>query len=372
MFEKGKDSQKINRTNNDDSFFSKGSPSKDNLPSTKGLYEIILAYFNEELGHLPLFTYPPYLKTDKDECRTISIHSIWWLNTDSQKDLAHIDLEYSGRNYLATKFTGKSFREKARSGLTVETPETFVLISSVPVNLTHLGTNMLKILYEKIQEVKDELYLLIEKEIACAKVIKKPQDKEIIKKGIEVEGKLLKICEDSIPEVTPDVLNALTNVENVDQENLAFLLLEDLHLLESTKREREFDASESLTRERESESAAQPSVRESAVFKRKIEIKNISLMDGDKKLKITVENISGQNLINITIRITHIQEFFEAAAWQTTIDTWFTDEELIFQYPRIIGENNDEYMLRIEDNTGKLLAKKITFHNFKPKEDSEK
>ena len=372
MFEKGKDSQKINRTNNDDSFFSKGGPPKDKLPSNKGLYEIFLAYFNEELGHLPLFTYPPYLKTDKDECRTISIHSIWWLNTDSQKDLAHIDLEYSGRNYLATKFTGKSFREKARSGLTVETPETFVLISSVPVNLTHLGTNMLKILYEKIQEVKDELYLLIEKEIACTKVIKKPQDKEIIKKGIEVEGKLLKICEDSIPEVTPDVLNALTNVENVDQENLAFLLLEDLHLLESTKREREFDASESLTRERESESVAQPSARESAVFKRKIEIKNISLMDGDKKLKITVENISGQNLINITIRITHIQEFFEAAAWQTTIDTWFTDEELIFQYPRIIGENNDEYMLRIEDNTGKLLAKKITFHNFKPKEDSEK
>ena len=372
MFKKDKDPQKINRTNDEDSFFSKGGPPKDKLPSVKGLYEIILAYFNEEMGHLPLFTYPTYLKNDKDECRTISIHSIWWLNTESQKDLAHIDLEYNGRNYLATKFTAKSFREKARSGLTVETPETFVLITSVPVNLTHLGTNMLKIIFEKIQEIKDELYILIEKEIACAKVIKKPQDKEIIKKGIEVEENLLKICEDSIPEVTPDVLKALTNVENVDQENLAFLLLEDLHLIEPTKREREFDASESLTRERESEGVAQPSARESAVFKRKIEIKSISLMDGDRKLKITVKNISGQNLINITIRITHIQEFFEVAAWQTTIDTWFIDEELIFQYPRIIGENNDEYMLRIEDNTGKLLAKKVTFHNFKPKEESEK
>lgn len=374
MFEKGKDPQKTNRNNNDESFFSKDGPSKDNPASMKGIYEIILAYFNEELGHLPLFTYPPYLKTDKDECRILSIHSIWWLNTESQKDigLEHVDLEYGGRNYLATKFSAKSYREKARSGLKVETPETYVLITSVPVNLTHLGTNMLKTLYEKMQEIKDELYLLIEKEIACAKIIKKPADKEIIKKGAEIEEKLLKICQDYIPEVTPDVLKALTNVENVDQENLAFLLLEDIHLLGSAKREREFDASESLTQERETESIAQPSARESAVFKRKIEIKNISLMDEDKKLKITVKNISGQNLINITIRITHIQEFFEAAAWQTTIDTWFTDEELIFQYPRIIEEDNDEYMLRIEDNTGKLLAKKITFHNFKPKEDNEK
>ena len=359
MSKKFKNSQRPNRENSEDSFFSERTPQKEELPTLKGIYEIFLAYFNEELGHLILFTYPPSLKADEDECHVISIHSIWWLNTETQKDLEHVDLECGGRTYLATKFTAKSYREKRRSGLTTETPETFVLITSVPVNLTHLGTNMLTILFQKIQEIKDELYLLIEKEIACIKVIKTLKEKESIEKGAEVEAKLLKICEESIPEVTPDVLKALTNVENADQENLAFLLLEDLHLLEeSTTREREFDATQEPQ-------IAPPSASESEVFKRKIEIKSISLMDDDRKLKITVKNISGQNLGNIMIRITQIKEFFEAAAWQTTIDTWFTNEELIFQYPRIIGEDNDEYMLRIEDTTGKLLAKKITCHNFK-------
>jgi len=360
LSKKGKNSQKTNRENAGDSFFNEGAPPKDELPTLKGIYEIFLAYFNEELGHLILFTYPPSLKTDEDECHVISIHSIWWLNTETQKDLEHVDLECGGRTYLATKFTAKSYREKKRSGLTTETPETFVLITSVPVNLTHLGTNMLTTLFQKIQEIKDELYLLIEKEIACIKIIKTPKDKVRIEKGAEVEGKLLKICEESIPAVTPDVLKALTNVENADQENLAFLLLEDLHLLESSPHEREFEAAPPSTYE-----IAPPSARETEVFKRKIEIKSISLMDDDRKLKITVKNISGQNLTNIMIRITQIKEFFEAAAWQTTIDTWFTNEELIFQYPRIIGEDNDEYMLRIEDTTGKLLAKKITCHNFK-------
>ncbi len=340
---------------NNDPFFS--PPNNSQEKPIKGLYEIFLAYFDEAYGHMPLFTYPAHLKYDKDECRIISIHSIWWLDTETQEDLEHVDLEYSGRNYIATKFKAKSYREKARSGLKTETPETFVLITSVPVNLTPFGTNMLRTIFNKIQEFKDELYILIEKEIASEKPIKTPKDKEIIKKGEEIEKKLMQVCEESIPHITPDVLDTLVNVDNVDQENLAYLLLDDLHIVEPGTRE--FDASQTTTE------IQKPETRESEVFKRKIAITSISLMDNDQKLKITVKNISGRNLENITIRITHIQEFFETASWNTTIDVWYADEELIFQYPRIIGENNDEYMLRIEDPTGKLLVKKISFHDFK-------
>ncbi len=318
----------------------------------KVLYEIFLAYFDEELGHLPLFTYPANLKEDKNECRIIAIHSIWFLDIETQKDLEHVDLEYSGRNYLATKFTAKSSREKARSGLTTETPETFVLITSVPIHLTPFGTNMLNTIYQKIQAVKDELYILIKKELAAEKPIKGQKDKENIKKGAKIEAKLLEICEQSIPDITPDLLKSITNVENVDHENLAFLLLDDLHLLEPGARE--FDASQAEPK------VEPPEPRESEVFKRKIGITNISLMDNDQKLKITVKNIAGRDLNNITIRITHIQEFFEAASWNTTIDVWYANEELVFQYPRIISENSDEYMLRIEDQEGKLLVKKIS------------
>jgi len=336
-------------------FFIERIPKK-NEP-VKGLYEIFLAYFNEELGHLPLFTYPTHLKENKEECRIISIHSIWWLDTEPHEDLEHVDLEYSGRNYLATKFKAKSARVKARSGLKTDTPETFVLITSVPVNLTPFGINMLRTLYEKIQDLKDELYLLIEKVITSEKLIKTQKDREIIKKGEEIEQKLLKICEDSIPNITPDILDTLINVDNVDQENLAYLLLDDLHFVEEPS-VREFDASK-----RQNEIKV-PTAEEHEVFKRKITITDISLMDDGQKLKITVKNISGRNLYNISIRITHIQEFFEAASWDTTIEEWFADEELIFQYPRIFGENNDEYMLRIEDSNGKLLVKKISAHDF--------
>ena len=345
--------------------FIKRNPPKDE--SIKGLYEIFLAYFNEELGHVPLFTYPAHLKDDKDECRIISIHSIWWLDTETQKDLEHVDLEYSGRNYLATKFRAKSFREKSRSGLKTETPETFVLITSVPITLTPFGTSMLSTIFQQIQEIKDDLYILIEKELASVKPLKSQQDKENIKKGAGIEAKLLQICEESIPDITTDVLETLINVDNVDQQNLAYLLLDDLHDLHFIEpATREFDVTQSEAKIEE------PTARESEVFKRKIELKNISLMDDDRKLKITIKNISDRDLSNITIRITHIQEFFETASWHTTIDTWYSDEELIFQYPRIFGENNDEYMLRIEDQTGKLLVKKISFHDFKPKRSEEK
>ncbi len=322
----------------------------------KGLYEIFLVYFNEEFGHIPLFTYPTHLKEDSTECRIISIHSIWWLDTESQQDLEHVDLEYSGRNYLATKFKAKSSREKTRSGLSADTPETFVLITSVPVNLTPFGTKMLNTIFQKIQDIKDDLFILIEKELSCIKVIKTAKDKEIINRGLELEAKLTAFCEESIPDITPDVLDTLVNVDNLDQENLAFLLLEDLHLLEPTARE--FDASQSQAK------IETPKPRESEVFKRKIELINISLTDNDQKLKITVKNISNRDLTNINIRITHIQEFFEAASWNTTIDLWYANEELIFQYPRIVSENNDEYMLRIEDQDGKLFVKKISFHDF--------
>ncbi|HUX98443.1 MAG TPA: hypothetical protein VMV49_02700 [Candidatus Deferrimicrobium sp.] len=359
MFERSKDIEKKNQGFNNDEVFIKRNPPKDQ--AIKGLYEIFLAYFDETMGHLPLFTYPANLKTDKEECRIISIHSIWWMNTEKQKDLEHVNLEYAGRNYLATKFKAKSFREKTRSGLLTETPETFVLILSVPVHLTQFGIVTLNMIFEKIQELKDDLYILINKEIACVKPLKTPIDKENIVKGIEIENTLKKICEESIPEITPDVLKTLVNVDNVDQENLAFLLLDDLHLLEPGTRE--FDVSQDETK------IERPGPGESEVFKRKIEISDISLMDNDQKLKITVKNISVKNLKNITIRITHIQEFFEAASWNTIIDEWYPDEELIFQYPRIFAENNDEYMLRIEDQTTKLVVKKISAHDFKPKGD---
>ncbi|MHC1590953.1 MAG: hypothetical protein ACXQS8_02610, partial [Candidatus Helarchaeales archaeon] len=114
-------------------------------------YQVFLCYFDETRGHLPLFTYPSYLKNDEKELKIIKIHSIWFLDT-TQEDLQHVDLEYGDKIYLAMKFTGKSAREKARAGLTEETPETYVLILALPQNLAFLGSDLLLYLYVRIRE----------------------------------------------------------------------------------------------------------------------------------------------------------------------------------------------------------------------------
>ena len=131
------------------------------VSKTGSLYEVFLCYFDEARGHLPLYTYPTYLKTDKEKERVIKIHSIWFLDTESQEDLEHVDLEFGDRIYLAMKFTGESFRPKKRSGMNEKTPETYVLILSLLKDYSFLGTDLLVNLYSKIKFISDRLYILI-------------------------------------------------------------------------------------------------------------------------------------------------------------------------------------------------------------------
>jgi len=49
LSKKNKNTQKINRQNDGDSFFNEGSPPKGELTTLKGIYEVFLAYFNEKL-----------------------------------------------------------------------------------------------------------------------------------------------------------------------------------------------------------------------------------------------------------------------------------------------------------------------------------
>ena len=94
---------------------------------------VYVLYFDEKRGHIPLLIYPnDKYKDDKNYMRPIKYHSIWFLPVEEQAGLDHIDLEYKKYIFFGKKFLTKSKRIKRRAGLEEETPETIVIIVSLP------------------------------------------------------------------------------------------------------------------------------------------------------------------------------------------------------------------------------------------------
>jgi len=135
---------------------------------------VYLLYFDEAQGHVPLLIYPDdKYKDDKKFMRPIKYHSIWFLSSDDLSALDHIDLEYKGFTYFGKKFFTKSKRKKRRAGLEEETPETIVVIVSLPTDIEIFGDGLIRKITEEIQDKYDEhLYKIIECEIAKEQVIK--------------------------------------------------------------------------------------------------------------------------------------------------------------------------------------------------------
>ncbi|MHA1379866.1 MAG: CBS domain-containing protein [Candidatus Helarchaeota archaeon] len=327
------------------------------LKQRSSLYEIFLCYFDEARGHLPLYTYPEYLKTNEEKEKIIKIHSIWFLDTESQKDLEHVDLEFGNRVYLALKFTGESFRVKNRSGMDETTPETYVLILSLPKDYSFLGTDLIFSVYSKIKALADRLYILIQKEAAVYKVVKSPKDKTIIEEGKVIEKELHKLCKNLLPDISPDTINSLASATTKKNEKLAYLLFHDISKSSTPSSPRQFEISKISETGDKTE-----------YFKKIAMFTQIELIENRKKLKIAVKNVSLKDLFNITIEISQVQEFFETSHWETSIDTWFAGEELVFQYP--INDLNNQYIFEISAPDRKLLVKEIIPKELIPKEES--
>jgi predicted transcriptional regulator len=327
------------------------------LKNVEPFYQVFLCYFDEARGHLPLYTYPARLKSNQNLIKIIKIHSIWFLDSTGQENLQHVDLEYYDRIYLALKFTGRSWRDKARAGLEKETPETYVLILSIPKQFKFLGSDLLMNLYSKIKDYADELYILIKKELASYKVLKSAKDKTLIEEGRAIEEDLDKICGNLLPDV-PEDLDKLENIassETRKNQKLAYLFLQELSQNPPPEEPRKFEipAAESVSQERE----------ERQVFIKPVIIKSIETIEGNQKLQIILKNQTN-NLSNIRIQICRIEEFFETSCWETTVDDWYTNEELIFKYP--ISDVNERFQINVEDKTegSKLLSKDIVAKDY--------
>ncbi len=323
----------------------------------KSLYEIFLCFFDEARGHLTLYTYPEYLKNDKNQERIIKIHSIWFLDTESQEDLDHVDLEFGDRIYLAMKFAGVSYRKKERSGMDEKTPETYVLMLSLPKDYSFLGSDLLVSLYSKIKALADRLYILIEKEHAIYKVVKSEKDRTTIEEGKAIEKDLHNIFKTLLPQISPDAINSLASATTKKNEKLAYLLFHDISRSSPPSTPRQFEISNIAETEDKSE-----------YFKRIAMFTKLELIENRKKIKIAVKNVSLKDLFNISIEISQVQEFFETSHWETNIDTWFAGEDLVFQYP--ISDLNSHYIFEISGPDRKLLVKEIQPKQLIPKEES--
>jgi hypothetical protein len=316
---------------------------------------VYVLYFDEAQGHIPLLIFPDdKYREDKKFMRPIKYHSIWFLSSEDLSALDHIDLEYKGFTYFGKKFLTKSKRAKRRAGLVEETPETIVIIVSLPSDIEIFGDGLIKILTKEIQEnFDDDLYKIIECELAKEQIIKTEKIKACIKEGNEIKEKLRVLIANIADDYFSRVIKQKDTTSINQQKAISFLSLigyDVSHIVSDSSKGsfsniKLFDPSKAETND----------IALQALFS----ISNINILDDSKELEILVHNKTDKKYTNLRVKITHIKELFEKEVMDQVIDIWFPDEELLFISP--ILPQISEYLFFIidENNKNKLLSKKI-------------
>ncbi len=148
-------------------------------------FEIYILYFDEAIGHVPLLIYPKEsFKSDPKKMRRVKFHPIWFLDITEKGVSDHINLIYEGNVCYAKKFFTISKRKKRRAGLKDDTPETIIIIITLPTSIYPYGIKFLDLITENIIEnFKHKFYQIIESEIAKDEIIKTAEINDIIKNG---------------------------------------------------------------------------------------------------------------------------------------------------------------------------------------------
>ncbi|MFW9873462.1 MAG: hypothetical protein ACFFG0_10185 [Candidatus Thorarchaeota archaeon] len=317
---------------------------------------VYVLYFDEKKGHIPLLMYPDdRLRNDKRYMRPVNYHPVWFLET---AELDHIDLEYKGYTFFGKKFLVKSKRQKRRAGLEVETPETIVIIVSLPIELDIFGDGLIRKLTDELRsKFEDQFFEVIESEIASEIVIKTPKVQERITKGNKIKVFMRELIDNTTKNYFYNVIQkkaespsfktqkaisyfALKGFDSAPYSNLkgedVFSIIE---LLDPTKQANE-DISTTLP----------------------VSITNINFIENSQEIEFTVQNNTDKELQNITITITHVKEFFEKEVMNEKVDFWFPKEELLFVSP--IVPYIDEYLFSVNQrvkgsNNLKILSQRI-------------
>jgi len=333
-------------------FFSSSSADKNPFEELAVVYVL---YFDEARGHLPLLIYPDdRYKDDKNFMRPIKYHPIWFLSIDEQEVLDHIDLEFKGYTFFGKKFLTTSKRIKRRAGLEEDTPETIILIVSLPNNLEIFGDYLIKQLTEEIREnFESKLFEIIESEIGKDEIIKSPKIKKMIENGNIIKEELRELIHKICTNFFSSVIKESDSSSIKMQKAISYLALKgiDVGHIESEDYKDSFSSIQLF----DPTSVSEPRYIKKGSFS----IIKINIIEDSQEIEILVRNNKETKMNDLNLKITHVKEYFEKEVMNEHIDVWFPKEILLFISPIIPHIN--EYLLIImqAQNKERLLSQRI-------------
>jgi hypothetical protein len=293
-------------------------------------------------------------KDDKQFMRPIKYHPIWFLSGGESDVLDHIDLEYKGYTFFGKKILVKSQRVKRRAGLQEETPETIVIIVSLPNKLEIFGDDIIRILTETIKEhFEENLFEIIESEILKDEIIKSPKIKKVIEKGETIKKDLREVIEG----VTTDFFsNAIKRADLNSikmQKAISYLALKgiDVSHIES----KDYKGSFSSIQLFDPNVLSEVNLLETQLFA----IDEIIVMNDSQEFEILIQNKSKNEMKNLLVKITNVKEYFEKEIMNTRVEVWFPEEELVFISPIIPHIKEYLFFIIEEGSNDKLFSKRI-------------
>ncbi|HMF31613.1 MAG TPA: hypothetical protein VKK79_09375 [Candidatus Lokiarchaeia archaeon] len=306
--------------------------------------QVILCYFDEVRGHQPLASFPDKdLIYDEVAVKPLFIHSVWFLSVEEQEEFDHIDLEYSGRTFLAKKFRAPSDRKKERAGCEEDDFETIVLFVSVPDELSVIGSDVLKNLYDAIrQSLLEDLHKLVKGDICRTKPIKTPQIRESLVEAEEVKERFYKVCEWNLAHMSANMIRKISD-SVTKQKALSYLMLVNgenhgANAADSSL----FDISEGTT----------------STIGPLIGVSSINFCAEKECIEVILVNNLEADIESAKILVSNVQGFFEKSFFEQDVEFWFSHEEIMLKFPLL--QDVRDYIIIVEEKGGrKLLNKKI-------------
>lgn len=314
---------------------------------------VYVLFFDEAQGHVPLLIYPDdRYKNDKNFMRPIKYHPIWFLGAEDVLD--HIDLEFKGYTFFGKRFLAKSLRKKRRAGLEEETPETIVIIVSLPNKIEIFGDDLIKTLTDEIRNnFGSKMYEIIQAEILRDQVIKSPETKKIIEKGNKIKAELMDLIDKTSEHFFSNVIKQSDTTSIKMQKAISYLALKGIDVAHIAFK----NYKDSFSTIKLFDPNVKPSMKLNT--KNTFSINSINLMNDSQELEILVQNNTNKELTNLTIKITHVKEYFEKEVLNEFIDLWFPKEELLFISPTLPQINEYIFFILDENKKERLFSKRI-------------
>ncbi|NHJ03121.1 MAG: hypothetical protein EAX86_13370 [Candidatus Heimdallarchaeota archaeon] len=313
-------------------------------------YGFFLYFYDEQRGHVPLFTYPPDLAANEDEQRIIKIHPIWWHQDKfiETEKFDHMDLEMEGINYSATLLQCKSRRTKKRSGMESLKwrMERFILIIRSPSRVSFIAQEILYELKLRITgNLGEKLCYLVEKSLLLEE--KEPIEEEIHRFADHVENELKSLCDSLIPKVSLEKLNyTLPRFSEEDSSS------EASRGTEAKLEKRRFVIPSSRI---DTTPVKKSEVNLSIKPKR---VKIVEIKHNNSHIEVTAKNTNSKPINNVLLRVYESQGFFGHDLEVFKIKTWEPEEQVSIKFkPK--PDPGTIYFLKIEDDHETIKIRRI-------------